>query len=341
MSLPSVLLIFNEPVLPADHPDAASEHDVLETADFVVKVLGDAGFPIRRLGFSHDPRVLLDELRENPPEVVFNMFEGLATQTGTEISVAALLEWMNVPFTGTSSLGIVLGRDKIRTKQLLQGAGIPTPEFLVIERSPAPQWPFAWPVIVKPALQDASVGIDQGSVVTDQKKLDERVAHILERYGPPILAERFIRGREFHASIIEEPSTGAPLLVPLAEIRFQHEPDRHWPIYTYTAKWAVDSPEYNNTPLEAPVYLAPTLMERIEEVAIRTFELIGLRDYGRIDLRLTDDGIPYVLEANPNPYISNILLIKGLEAMGRSHTKFVEDLIWAAWRRSSHAKSLL
>jgi len=334
MSFPNVLLIYNQPVLPPDHPDAASEHDVLETADFVVKVLSDAGFPTRRLGLSYDPRALLDELRDRPPDVVFNMFEGLATQTGTEISVAGLLEWLNIPFTGSSSFGIALGRDKIRSKQLLHGAGIPTAEFLVIEHGPAPQWPFDWPAIVKPALQDASVGIDQGSVVTNQKALDERVAYVLERYGPPVLAERFIRGREFHASIIEDPATGAPVLVPLAEIKFQHEPERTWPIYSYTAKWATDSPEYSNTSLEAPVHLPPNLMQRIEDVAVRTYQLIGLRDYGRIDLRLTDDGMPYVLEANPNPYISSPLLIKGLEAMGRSHTRFITDMIWAAQARS-------
>ena len=92
---PSVLLLYNEPVLPADHPDAGSEHDILETADDTFRVLKDAGFATTKLGVNYDPQPLLDFLREKKPDAVFNLFEGIATQTGTEVSAAALLEWLN------------------------------------------------------------------------------------------------------------------------------------------------------------------------------------------------------------------------------------------------------
>jgi D-alanine-D-alanine ligase len=341
MSCPKVLVIYNEPVLPLDHPDAASEQDILETVDLTLMVLDEAGFSTRRTCFSHDPRILIDELRDNPPDVVFNLFEGIATQTGTEASVAALLEWMGIPFTGSPSNAIALGLDKVRTKRLLSGAGVPTAEFLVIERAEVPIWPYEWPAIVKPAYQDCSIGIDQGSVVTTQKEFEDRIGFICERYGLPILAEQFISGREFHASIIEDPN-GDPaiprlVMVPLAEIRFDFEPGVHrWPIYSYAAKWDTDSAEYNGTPFDTPVHLAPMLMERISRVAADTYKLIGLRDYGRIDLRLTEDGRPYVLEANPNPYLYSVGLIKGLEAMGRTHPAFVADVVRAALARGKH-----
>jgi len=172
MPHPRVLVIFNEPVLPKDHPDAAQEYDVIEATDLIAQVLIDAGYPLRKLGFTFDPRPLLDELRDHPPDVVFNMFEGLATQTATEISVVALLEWLRVPFTGSPSHALALGRDKVRTKYLLHGAGIPTAAFIVVDRADdIPHWRHGWPVIVKPALQDCSVGIEQGSVVTNRVDL--------------------------------------------------------------------------------------------------------------------------------------------------------------------------
>jgi D-alanine-D-alanine ligase len=340
MSHPRVLVIYNEPVLPADHPDALSETDVLEATSWVVGILEQAGFPTRRLGFSYDPAPLLRELREQPADVVFNMFEGLANQTGTEISVAALLEWLNVPFTGSPSLALALGRDKVRTKLLLQAAGVPTADFQVIETPPAPRWPYEWPAIVKPACQDCSVGIDQGSVVTNQKELGERVALVLERYGPPVMVEQFVFGRELHANIVEEPGESplAPELVsvPFAELRFTYEPGhRFWPIYSYDAKWKTESEEFKGTPLSTVVTLSPALTARVRRVAERAYNLVGLRDCGRIDLRLTEDGQPYVLEVNPNPYLHSEALIDGLKAIGRSHPQFIANMVWNALARGA------
>src|SRR5580658_10498764 len=156
MSQPAVLVLYNEPVLPAGHPDALSEYDVLDTVADTVKVLRSAGFAVHQLGINFDPRPLLDEIQNKRPDAVFNLFEGVATQTATEVSVAALLEWLNIPFTGCPSLSLALGRDKIRTKHLLTAAGLPTPEYLVIDQLPVPTWKADWPAIVKPALQDAS-----------------------------------------------------------------------------------------------------------------------------------------------------------------------------------------
>ena len=335
---PSVLVIFNEPVLAKDHPDAAAEFDVIEATELVVKILQNAGFPTRQLGFSYEPRVLLDELRDRRPNVVFNMFEGLATQTATEISVVSLLEWLNVPCTGSPAFALALGRDKIRTKYLLQGAGVPTAEFQVIERLPIGAWPFAWPAIVKPALQDCSVGIEQGSVVTSQHSLEQRVAYTLERFGAPVLIERFIFGRELHANIIEEageaPDMPNYVCVPLCEIRFTSRPgENYWPIYSYEAKWNAQSDEFKTTPQDTVVRLPADLQERIDKIAIDAYKLVGLRDCGRIDFRLTDDGQPFVLEVNPNPYLHGEAIIDGLKTMGRSHPQFIENMVWAAWKR--------
>lgn len=327
-----ILVIYNEPVLPASHPDAASEHDIIDTSATVAELIAQCGYEVSRVGFSTDPAVLLDALRERAPDAVFNLFEGLANRTATETSVAALLEWLDIPFSGSPSTAIALGRDKIRTKYLLQAAGLPTSAFAVAYEPGPVEWAGTWPAIVKPACQDSSVGIEQGSVVSNATELNDRVAMVLEAFGPPVLIEEFIDGREFHVNMCDVPDDdGQPLtpeLIPLAEIRFDYEPGRtFWPIYSFDAKWNVTSEEYLSTPLDTPVILAEPLMERIRSLTRETWRLLGLRDYARLDVRLSADGTPYILEVNPNPYLCSIALTRGLEAMGRTHRDLIADIV--------------
>ncbi|HUR52806.1 MAG TPA: hypothetical protein VMZ71_01660 [Gemmataceae bacterium] len=336
MTKPSILVLFNQPVLPLDHPDAGSEHDIFDTVKNTVKVLDAAGFDVRELAISYDPQPLLDEIKQRRPDAVFNLFEGLATQTSTEVSVAAFLEWQGVPFTGSPAACLALGRDKIRTKYLLAAAGLPTPDFHIVDSLPAPEWAGGWPAIVKPACQDASVGIDQASVVTTQEQLEARVRYVLDHYGPPVLVERFVFGREFHANMIEHGADqpNRPLtLLPLAEIAFQHTNPAHWPVYTFTAKWNVDSDEYKATPLVEKVELPAETFDRLTELGTKAFRLLLCRDYARLDVRMTPEGEFFVLEVNPNPYLNSQALVSGMEALGRTHEHLVVDLALGALAR--------
>src|SRR5262249_11402267 len=160
---------------------------------------------------------LLRGLSREEPDAVFNLFEGTGDDGSNEASVAGLLEWMHIGFTGSSSRAMMLARDKPLANRLLRGARLPTPEFEVLDGVPQQKAGWDWPVIVKPAMQDASVGLDQGSVVSDQASLEKRVGWLLDRYGPPVLVERFIPGREFNVGIIEIPSLRG---LPVAEIEF-------------------------------------------------------------------------------------------------------------------------
>jgi D-alanine-D-alanine ligase len=329
MPPPTVLVLYNEPVLPADHPEAASEYDILDTVADTVKVLRAAGFAVRQLGINVNPLPLLDELKTNRPDAVFNLFEGIATQTATEVSVAALLEWLNIPFSGCPSLSLALGRDKIRTKHLLTAAGLPTPEYVVIDQLPVPPWKDGWPAIVKPALQDASVGIDQGSVVTTQEQLTDRVRYILDHYGGPVLIERFLGGREFHVNAIEDGMDGPDrtiLVLPPAEIAFRKTAESWWPVYTFTAKWNPESEEYQASPLVSPVELPPEPTAILQDLATRAFRLLMCRDFARLDVRMSADGVFHILEVNPNPYLNSLALVKGLEAIGRTHERFLVEM---------------
>jgi D-alanine-D-alanine ligase len=328
--LPRVLIVYNQPVLPAGHPDALSEIDILETVAEVEKVLPASEFIVERFGYARRPQVMLDKIEEWKPDVVFNLFEGEADKTATEIYHAAILEWANVPFTGSPAAALALGRDKIRTKYLLQGAGVETARFQVVESLPATAWAHDWPAIVKPATQDASVGIDQGSVVKSQDQLEARVRYLLDRFGGPVLIEQFIAGREFHVHVIE--IDGQPRAIPPSEIRFESGSD-YWPIYTYEGKWNEQSIEYKKTPLDPTVNLPGPLAARVNEACIAAYRLVGMRDYGRVDVRVTPDGQPFVIEVNPNPYLNSLILVEGLKRIGISFAEFILGLVRAALAR--------
>lgn len=330
-----VLILYNEPVLPLDHPDADSEHEILYTVDVVAKTLGEAGFDVCRLGVSHDPSVLLAGLQAQRPDVVFNLFEGTADQGHNEAYVAGILEWLGIPFTGSPFQTLCLARNKHLTKHLLKGAGLPTADFFVVDELPVPDCPLEWPVIVKPATQDASVGLDQGSVVTDQARLAERVASLLKAYGPPVLVEQFIRGREFNMGLIESPTLR---VLPVSEVLFVDTDPNFWPIVTYDAKWKPGTRDYESTPPRYPADVTPKLAERLGSLAQDAFRLLGCRDYARVDFRVRPSGKAYILEVNPNPDFSPTAgLAGGLGSANLTHAQFTVDLIHAALARGKRA----
>jgi D-alanine-D-alanine ligase len=334
MSAPHVTILYNEPVLPPDHRDAESEHEVLYTVDEVEAALRDGGLRVSRLGVRLDPSALADGLRRLRPDAVFNLFEGLADRNETEAHAAGILDWLGVPYTGCPFQALALARCKHLTKHLLRGAGVPTAEFFVVERGPVPDNPLGWPVIVKPATQDASVGLDQGSVVTGRGALEERVERLLREYGPPVLVEEFLPGREVNVGVVETPEL---TVLPPSEILFTSTEPGRWPIVTYDAKWRPGSPDYEATPPRYPADVTPGLRRRLEDVARRAFRLLGCRDYARVDFRVRGTR-PYVLEVNPNPDFSPTAgLSGGLASAGIRWADFAVALAWRALGRATAA----
>jgi D-alanine-D-alanine ligase len=331
-----ILVLHNQPVLPEDHPDADSEHEVLSTAEFVRQTLTEAGYDVCTVGVSRDPAVLLKKLRDLRPDAVFNLFEGLADFGDTEAHVAGLLEWLEIPYTGCPYPTLCLARSKHLTKHLLAGAGLPTAKFFVALDVPVEDCPLGWPVIVKPAAEDASVGLDQGSVVTNLERLNERIASLLDNYGPPVLIEEFIRGREFNVGLIE---TAELRVLPVSEILFIDKDPDFWPIVTYDAKWKPGSRDYEATPPKYPAHVSPRLRSKLETLAKRAFHLLGCRDYARVDFRVRGSK-PFILEVNPNPDFSPTAgLAGGLESAGISHAQFTIDLVQRALARGGKASA--
>lgn len=331
-----VLILYNEPVLPREAPDAESEWDVLTTVEAVHQTLCTAGHAVSQLGINNDPRTLLDGLQQGKPNVVFNLFEGTADRGEIEAYVDGVLEWLNVPYTGCTALSACLARDKALTKCLLRGAGLPTAAFLVVEAPPVPQCPLPWPVIVKPAGKDASVGIDQGSVVTEQRQLIQRVELLLDRYRGPVLIEQFIAGRELNVGVIAWPNLRA---LPLSEILFLIQDPGYWPIVSYDAKWKEESRECIETPPRCPADVEPNLAAHLQTLALQAFQLLGCRDYARIDFRVDAENRPFLLEVNPNPDLNpHAGFTRGLTAAGISHPQFILGLVDAAQRRGGSSR---
>ena len=334
-----VLVLYNEPVLNPGHPDFESEQQVVETVRGVSENLARAGYDVCHLGVSTNPRLLLDGLDELRPDVVFNLFEGVPDQGTTEAFVAGLLEWSGVAFTGSPSATLTLARSKHLCKYLFQGAGLPTPDFMVVESVPVLECRLRWPVIVKPAQEDASVGLDQGSVVVDQSALNDRVASLLKSYGPPVLVEEFIDGRELNVSMVETPKLR---ILPVSEVLFVSDGPGYWPIVTYDAKWRPGSRDYEATPPQYPANVEPNLAKVLGKIARKAFRLLGCRDYARCDFRVRPSGEPYLLEVNPNPDFNDLAGLAGsLKSAGLTHAEFTNNLVKMALLRGGAANGML
>lgn len=336
-----VLILFNQPVLEADHPLKESEHEVEYIVNHTLKTLLAAGMNVETLPVGRDPSVIFSELQARKPEVVFNLFEGLGDAGGTESTAAGILEWLEIPFTGCPSPALSIARDKASSKRLLAGAGLPVAGFLCLPDSRVPACPFDWPVMVKPAGQDASVGIDHHSVVSGQEALVRRVDYVLREHGGPVLVEEYLPGREFSVVVLEQKGVGLVSL-PAFEIRFERKGPGIWPIFTYEAKWEMESEDFNHTPLDIPAHIDDEMQDKLGRIAREAFAVLGCRDYARVDFRLDSQDEPRILELNPNPDLSpDACLSSTLEACGPlTHEEFLVSLVVRAHQRGGAVRTV-
>jgi D-alanine-D-alanine ligase len=283
--------------------DRFAAQAVLGAVAAVQSALERAGHGVRPIAVHADPRRVLAEIDQARAEVAFNLAEAVDGDPRLEAALAWLLELGRIPYTGSPPEALALALDKPLSKARLLSAGVPVAEGATLirgdERLP-PRSCLPW--IVKPACQDASHGISDKSVVFDEDAARAQARELIERYRQPALVEEFIDGREFNVSLIGD--SAEPQVLPLGEIDFSNFPRGRPQLVTYEAKWVEDSPDYRGTPSIAARAIAPELRTRIEEIARAAYSAVGVRDYGRVDLRLHPTKGPLVLEVNPNPDIS-------------------------------------
>jgi D-alanine-D-alanine ligase len=237
---------------------------------------------------------------------------------------------MGFPLTGSPALALGLTRYKFMSASLLAGAGVPIPPTtaLLETASAVDRHKWLFPLIVQPSQEHAGVGLDRNSVVHSKKALRGKVREILTEYSQPALAQHFLPGREFNVGIL---GGNRLRVLPLAEVIYSALPAECPPIMSYAAKWIETSTEYKNIFVLCPAEVEPELAQRIRDVALRAFRAVGARGYGRVDMRLDENGEPCVLEVNCNPCLDEgIGLARSAERAGLSFAQLLQTIVRAA-----------
>jgi len=276
------ILVVHDEVPPGAPPD---QQDVLIQAELVREILVADGHDVAVQAFE----MSLEPLRTHAPDLVFNLVECVGGDGRLAHLVPAVLETLGVPFTGSSAAGIAVTTDKALTKVVLRAHGIAVP----------PDYPAGGPRwIVKSRFEEASIGLDDDNIVTADQ-IEAAIARLAPRLGGSTIAETYIDGREINVAVLD--GADGPRTLPIAEILFELPPGRERMI-GYAAKWDVGSVEYVGTPRSCDVEGID--IEKVARQSLVAFEALDLRGYARIDWRIADDGMPYVLEVNANPCIS-------------------------------------
>lgn len=250
-------------------------------------------------------------------DLIFNLCEGIGGNSRFEDFVVGALELTGIPYTGCKPWAVSVAHRKHVANTLLSRSGVSIPRFLLAAGNKVPT-DLTLPVIVKPAAEDASVGIDAGSVCTTKRALKKRLAEMSEQWEE-VLVQEYVAGREFNVGFVGD------TVLPIAELCFDNMPEGSWPILTYAAKWDVGSPEDLGSVPVCPADLTAEAQKKIIAVARQGWEeLCGGEGYGRVDLRVDATGQPYILEVNPNPDISDSA---GLSRMARACDWDYEELI--------------
>lgn len=264
----------------------------------VVRALRRAGFRARAVNLEEDLRRLERVLKRNRPDVIFNLVEHFHDDADFEPAVAAMFDLYRVAYTGAPPFALSMCQKKGLTKQILIENDVPTPRFKLLDEPVVPKrFGLQFPLIVKPAREDASTGVEKGSVVRDREELAARLMHVFDEFDPPILVEEFIEGRELHVGVW---GNDPPEILPPIEFDFSDLPPEYPPIISYAAKWDPLSEVFHRVHTECPAQLSKRALEKVEAVAVRAYQVTGCRDYARLDIRFNHNN-PYVLEVNPNP----------------------------------------
>ena len=316
----------DETLAHGDAADARAVAAVHTVARHVERACLELGWSVSAVCVTRDARRLLADLERARPDVAFHLAESVGGDARMEAAVASLLDWIGLPYTGSPPQALAHALDKPVARAVLAAHGLPVAGGAVLARGDEPIAPLAPPYIVKPSREDASHGIHLASVVDDEASARRLARALIERYRQPALLEEFVEGRELGVSLLGP--TQAPTTLPLFEIDYTLFPPGRPKLVTYAAKWDPQSEEYRGTKVIPARALAPGVEPRVREIACGAWRALGLRGYGRVDLRLGDDGRLIVLEVNPNPDLSPELEIARAAALaGIGYTSLIEGLV--------------
>jgi D-alanine-D-alanine ligase len=335
---PRIVVIYNRDFEGAESdPENKAREDVRNVAGDILRSLRANGFETGELGIGNDIAGAVAALVDMKPNAVFNLCESIHGDNRFEALMPLHLDLAGIAYTGSCPFGLALALRKEKVKDILRGCSVPVPQGgLVRSVEECGSLGLTFPVIVKPAREDASVGISSASVVGDQPALVERVAYVLEHYHQPALVEQFIAGREIYVSILERLGQ-EPQVFPFFEIDFSDMPDDRPKIVSFEGKWVENSVEYKGTRPVRCERLSPELRANVAKTALAAFRAVGLRDYARMDLRLSAAGVPYIIDVNPNCDLSDLAggYSRAAKAGGLSYKELILRIAELALARQS------
>lgn len=328
-----ITVLFDRPDPPRD-PDYVEELKAPNAPEFEVTVaLRALGHDARLLGFQNDVTTIISGLRAQEPELVFNAVESFGGDFRKDAHVAALLELLGYPYTGSGPEGLMLGRDKSQSKKVLAYHEVRVPAFKVFRRrtrarKPAP---VRFPLIVKPLDEDGSYAIAQASVAQNESELRERLAYIHGKLDHDAIVEEHIVGRELYVGLV---GNARPRVLPVIEMKFTNPAPDQWKIATHKAKWDDEYRRRRGIVNEPARDLDAAVVERLQNAARAAYRTLHIRDYGRADFRMKEDGSVYLIEMNPNPFLSQgDDFANAAKEAGIEFNKLIETIIEEARRR--------
>jgi D-alanine-D-alanine ligase len=259
-------------------------------------------------------------------DLVFNLTESYAGDDTKDMNIAAYLELLDCKYTGAGPHAMYLAQDKALAKKIFAFHGIKTPFFATSYRGKLDHsHDISFPLIVKPTSEDGSIGIDQGSFVESVKELMERIHYIQEEFDSPALIEEYIEGREIYAAILGNEN---PEVLPMVELDLSKLPKGTPKIAGQEVKWATDTEAYKVTKSAPAEDLDEATTKRLSETALSAYQALKLRDYGRIDMRLSKKGEVFVIEANPNPWLASTAeFAMAAKKAGRNYTELIAEIV--------------
>jgi D-alanine-D-alanine ligase len=315
-----------------DDPGREAREDVVRVAHALCDALTEGNVSAEPVAVGENPVAFVSELRTLAPDLVLNVCESVSGDARGEMVIPSLLELLGLPYTGSPALSLGLALHKDKAKELLRARGVSTPRsFLVTRPEELVQVNVGFPAIVKPCREDASMGIDMDSVVTDAQSLSRAVLKILRKFKQPALVEQFIAGREIYVPLLGNKPRKA---LPLSEIHFGRAFEGRPNIVSYRAKWDEASPECIDSP-SGPCSLDRVTEARVVKTAMAAFDALDCRDYGRVDMRLSNEGEPFVIDINPNCDLHpDAGYAKAARAAGLSYRALASRLVEIALERS-------
>jgi len=272
-------------------------------------------------------------------DLIFNLTESYAGDDTKEMNVAAYMDLLGIPYTGAGPHAHFLAQDKATAKKMFAFHGIRTPYFATAYRGNIDHaHDVNFPLIVKPQSEDGSIGIDAEAVVNSVKELMERVEYVQNEFDSPALIEEYIEGREIYAAILG--SYEHTEVLPLVELDLSKLPKGTPKIASRDVKFERDSNAYKLTKSKIAEDLDEQTVQKLSDTALAAYRAVKLRDYGRIDMRLTPSGDVYVIEANPNPWLSSKHeFAMSAKKAGRTYTQLIGEIVQLALDRNRKSSS--